>query len=277
MFRILQDSLLDPKGLLKQLKRSWFFVIMYLFVMALFMSLGTGSYLLSYESSTINQETTGCTLIDNQVTCTSDSNETLDTRFDILDIRVYILNTNQSVSDIETMESISLVIQGDTVGYYIEDSGVIGFKIFNESNNFQSLAEGAAYIENALLIFYLVSVVLSNVVLITIFALLATLMFSRFKNYMSWGRRFKLAVFGSTPIALVITFYNILNFSFLLFFILSIFAYRTFTVLNRHLYMELAKKTMNQQYRNQDYNQFDHDNVVDSYDPEDIYDDSDKD
>ena len=50
MFRILQDSIFNPKGLVKQVNRSGWFVLLYLIVLALFMSLGNAVAYISYDN-----------------------------------------------------------------------------------------------------------------------------------------------------------------------------------------------------------------------------------
>lgn len=286
MFKILQNSLFSPKDLLKETKRSWWFVILFIMVLAIFMSLGNSVRFIAYEGSTINDETTNCTLVDNQIVC-SDPNNSYTAMFNMYSFRVYFLNADQTVAEIPQMDEMALVFQGDQANIYVSGQGTIGFKVFTEENGFTTISEGVDYLESSLLIGMLIMNYISNLILIVIFILIASLMFSRYKNVMSYGNRFKLATFGSTTIALVMTFYNIISMHFIVFFILIMLAYRTLTAINRELYFRLMQKQMKQQQQNQFRNpfgnqpgsndDFNKDDVVDSYHPDEVYDESDED
>lgn len=263
MFRILQDSLFDPKGLVRQVKRSGWFVFLYLVVMALFMSIGTAIAYLSDDTPLINDETTGCSLVDNSIVCDGENYE-VNSLFYVYGIRTYFLNEDMTIDDIPLMEDNCIVIQGDGVEMFLGKSSFGAIPIFASEYGYTSLEAGFGAILTILLVSGLLSNFLMNLGLILAIALISTIMFSRYKKFIKYKKIFKLTVFAVTPVALLITFFNMIEFGMIGFFILSIFAYRTLFILNRHLHMQMTIRRMQQQQEDP--------NVVDSYNEDDFTD-----
>jgi len=256
MFRILQDSLFNPKGLIKQVNRSGWFIVLCLLVMAIFMSLSTYVVYASYESSSFDYESTGCKLVDNKVVCDGE-NYSLDTIQDVYGIYIYFLNENSTTDDIVTMESECIVIQGDEATLYVGGNSLTSLAIFNSNIGYTSLVEGMKAITSYVLWTSIITSTITNLILIIIIVLIGSLMFLRYKPFIKYKKLFKLVVYGVFPIALLITLYNLLDFNSTIFFILAIFAYRTLFILNRELYKELLIRSIPKQE--------DDPNVVDSY------------
>ena len=246
MFKILQDSIFNPKGLVKQVNRSGWFVFLYLVIMALFMSIGMFALYLSYDNPTINEETTGCSLVDNSIVCDGD-NYDIDNLFYVYGTRVYFLEEDSTVNDIPNMEIDSLVIQGDSIGLYLNKSLIGSLSIFSAEYGFTTLSEAFSSVLSILLVTSLVSNFLMSLLLIIAVALISTIMFSRYRKFIPYKKLFKLTVFAITPVALLITFYNMLQFNMIIFFILSIVAYRTLFILNKQLYMQMMLRKMQQE------------------------------
>jgi hypothetical protein len=250
MFSILQDSIFNPKGLVKQVNRSGWFVFFYLVVMALFMSIGNFVAYLSYDNPTVTEETTGCSLVDNQIVCDGD-NYDIDNLFYVYGIRVYFLGESSTIDDIPNMEIDSLVVQGDSVGLYLNKTFVGALGVFSPEYGYTNLDDAFNAVLTILLVSSLVSNFLMNFLLIIGVVLISTIMFSRYRKFIRYRKLFKLTVFAITPVALLITFFNMLQFDMIIFFILSILAYRTLFILNRHLYMQMALRSMQQQQERQ--------------------------
>ncbi|MBI9008746.1 MAG: hypothetical protein JEZ05_01835 [Tenericutes bacterium] len=271
MFKILQDSIFNPKGLVKQVNRSGWFVLLYLIVMALFMSIGNTITYVSYENPVINDETTGCSLVDNSIVCDGE-NYDINALFFVYGIRVYFINEDATVDDIPNMELNALVVQDDTVGIYLNKSFVGALSIFSADYGFTTLAAAFSSVLTTLLIASLVSNFIMNLILILGVTLVSTIMFSRYRKFIKYKKLFKLTVFAVTPVVLLITFFNMLQFDMIIFFILSLVAYRTLFSLNRHLYMQMTLRAMQQNHR-----QNPDDKDVVEIDDEDDLDDLDKD
>jgi hypothetical protein len=246
MFRILQDSLFNPKGLVKQVNRSGWFILLYLIIMALFMSIGNFVAYLSYDNPTINAETTGCSLVENNIVCDGE-NYDIDNLLYVYGIRVYFLDEESSISDIPNMELDSLVVQGDSVGLYINKTHVGSLPAFSSEYGYTTLEGAFGNVMTVLLVSSLIANILMNLLLILGVALISTIMFTRYRKFIKYKKIFKLTVFAITPVSLLITFFNMLQFDMIIFFILSIVAYRTLFILNRHLYMQMAIRRMQQQ------------------------------
>jgi len=245
MFKILQDSIFNPKGLVKQVNRSGWFVFLYLVIMALFMSIGMFVLYLSYDNPIINEEITGCSLVENSIVCDGD-NYDIDNLFYVYGIRVYFLEEDSAINDISNMEIDSLVIQGDSIGLYLNKSLIGSVSIFSAEYGYTTLSEGFSSILSILLVTSLVSNFFMNLLLIIAVALISTIMFGKYRKFIPYKKLFKLTVFAITPVALLITFYNMLQFDMIIFFIFSIVAYRTLFILNKQLYMQMMLRKMQQ-------------------------------
>lgn len=256
MFRILQDSLFNPRGLIKQVNRSGWFIFLCLLVMSIFMSIGTYVAYASYENSNFDYESSGCSLVDGSVVCDGE-NYTLNTIQDIYGIHIYFLNEDMTIDDITTMENECIVIQGDEATLYLNGTSFTSLSIFGSSIGFETLEEGMEAISSYVLWTSIGTNTVTNLILIIIISLIGSLMFLRYKQVIKYRKLYKLVVYGVFPIALLITFYNLLEFDSIIFFLLAIFAYRSLFVLNRELYKELLIRSMPKRE--------DDPNVVDSY------------
>ncbi len=264
MFKILQDSLFNPKGLIKQVNRSGWFVFLHIMVMAIFMSIGPFVARASQEDSLMNYETTGCRLEDSVIVCDGE-NYDVENLFYIQGIRVYFLQQDISADDIQIQEQISVVIQGTTVKMYLGKVQMGDLKVFSSNYELASMEEGIDTLGTALLVTTIFSDILGNLLLIIMIIFISTLMFLRYKKEINFKKIFKLVTFAVTPVALLITFFNLLAFDSIIFFILTIIAYRTLFILNKELYLQIILRKINGQAKKDD--------VVGTYKGEDFEDD----
>lgn len=251
MFQILHDSIFNPKALVKQVNRSGWFIFLHLLIMAIFMSLGVFVAYAAYDNSDITSANTGCSLTEGLVTCDGE-NDYVNDLYYIYGMRVYILNTDDTVDNIGTFETQSIVLQNDRATLYVNGNESMSFGVFSGEYDVSTFDEGIDLIATFVLISGIIGNLLSNFMLITAIVLISSLMFLRYKKVILYKKIFKLVTFAVTPVALLITFYHLLAFDMIIFFILSIFAYRTLYVLNRELYMQMMLRQMQQDQSNQD-------------------------
>jgi hypothetical protein len=68
--------------------------------------------------------------------------------------------------------------------------------------------------------------------------LISTMSFLRLKRYIPYKKIFRLVLFASTPMAVLLTFYNLLALPEWAFFLLMFVGYRSIFVLQRELYFQ---------------------------------------
>ncbi|MBN2540994.1 MAG: DUF1189 family protein [Bacilli bacterium] len=239
MFQILHDSIFNPKGLVKHVTRSGWFVFFYIVIMMLFMTIGAFVYYLGYDNSVVTEDTTGCRVSNGALVCDG-TNYDPNNIFDLYGIRVYFLADDASVNDISEMSEVAMVFQGDSVSVYRASTLFISEPIFGITNgSFISFDETVALFGTMFLVIGILSNAFANLALLMVVILISGLMFHRYRYDIVYSKRFKLATYAVTPLVLLITFFNILNFDQLIFFVLAFFAYRPLFVLNRELYMQL--------------------------------------
>lgn len=275
MFNILHDSIFNPRGLLKQVNRSGWFVFLYLFVMALFMASGTIFAYLSHPVPTFDATTTGCRIADQTLTCDG-ANYDPDKVFYLYNIRVYFLDSSMTTGDITNMATTSIVVQNTSATLYVGSLSMSSQQLFGPGSTNLTLADGMTMFAKTILIAGIAASLIDNLLIITIIALISTLMFLRYRRFIRYRKLFKLAVFAVTPFALLITLYNILYFGELLFFIIGFVAYLPLFRLNREIYAELMYRQMSKP----EDSQASSDDVVESYredevDAKDVDDESD--
>ena len=244
MFYILHDSIFNPKGLFKQVKRNGWFTSFYILVMAIFMSLGMYNLYLSYDNPTFTEDSTGCDIVDNKFVCNGD-NYNVNTMYDIYGVQIFFLNEDMTVDNISNIGDSSIVLQGKDISLYRSRNLIVSEQILSSKyGDFNSITDVTDFITHLLFISGIISNTLMNLVLILTIILISTMMFYRYRNNISYKNRFKLVTFALTPTALLITFYNLLNFDPIIFFVLAFFAYRPLFSLTRELNIQLVLREM---------------------------------
>ncbi len=261
MFNILHDSIFNPKALVKQVNRSGWFIFLYMVIMAIFMSLGQAVQYIRYDNSSFSYENTGCQLIDHTVVCDGD-NYDIESLYNIYGIRVYFLNGDIDFSSMSVPNQTSILVQGDSVSLWFGTMRIFHEPIFSSQYNYNTIEEGMAMFTNVLLYANIISVYINNIIVLIAIILISTLMFLRYRKEIKYGKLFKLTAMAVTPVALLITFYNIILFNDWIFFALGFFAYMPMFRLNRELYYQ----AMLRKYKQEDGP------VVESYTQDDLED-----
>jgi len=223
------------------------------------MSLGPIVTYIGSDNSLINYETSGCRLDNYQVVCDGDNYDP-DNLFQMYGIRVYLLDQSIDFSGMSVSNQPSIVIQGDSITLYYGSTHLTSSAFFSQEMGLTSIEEGLSMFSDVILYANIFASFLNNLIVISLIIFVSTLMFIRYRKEISYGRIYKLTAMAATPIALLITFFNIVPFSDWVFFILGFFAYLPMFKLNREIfYQSMARKYQDEQG-----------NVVDSYQHEDV-------
>ena len=267
MFNIIRDSIFNPKGLIKQVNRSGWFIFLYIIILAIFMSLGSIMVYVRYENSNFTSESTGCSLVNYNLVCDGD-NYDIDNIFDMYGMRVYFLNQDMSLNDISELSDVSIVVQGSSFSLYFDNALVSKETIFNSTFSSGNFDEGMGTLQTIFLIILILQSFVSNLILTILIILISTLMFLKYKQFIRYKKIFKLVSLAVTPVILLITIYNIIGIGAEFFFILGFVAYIPLFRLNKELYLQIA--TRNLQKKSEDDGTKSDPNVVENYTFDDI-------
>ena len=237
MYNILKDSLITPKNLLKYRNKKGFFTFLYLFFLTAFVSIGSFIYYFKLPSpSLINTETTSCQYFDEGLSCISDTYSPSE-EYQIYGFSVYFLTPNKTITDIGTMPDQSMVFSSKMLTFYQGNQALssIDLSPLLLNYNFDGVV---VFVGKILLVMSLVLSFLGNMVMLLIVTLISTIPFFRLKRYIPYRKIFKLVIFAISPFAILMTFYNLINFSQWIFFILMLVAYRSVFQLQRELYFQ---------------------------------------
>ncbi|MFA5179353.1 MAG: hypothetical protein WC363_03810 [Candidatus Izemoplasmatales bacterium] len=236
MYNLIKDSLLTPKYLLKYHNKSGLFVFFYLLVMALFVSIGGIVQYVGYQANAvITTETTGCSFTSGTLSCDG-SNYDPDAKYAMFGYSIYFL---ESGADLITADPNRIIFQGSMITIYLENSMLYHFSIANLGGTITDFDSFFVVMANTIRAFGIIATIIGNIITLILVSLLATIAFWRIKKFVPYKKIFKLVVFAITPFALLLTFYNLLNFDEIILMLLMFFSYRSVFVLNR----EMTKET----------------------------------
>jgi len=266
MFNILHDSIFNPKALVKQVNRSGWFIFLYVIIMAVFMTLGPAVSYIRYDNSNFDYENTGCQLQENLVVCDGENYDP-EALYYISDIKVYLLDVDMEFTSMAVPNQAAILVQGDSISLYFGLMQISSAPIFGTDFEFTTIEEGIAMFSNVILLANIVASFINNLIVIILITLISTLMFMRYRKEIRYSKLFKLTAMAITPVALLITFYNIVVFDDWLFFALGFFAYIPMFRLNRELFYQ----SMMRKYQDE------HGEVVESINNDELDHDEDED
>ncbi|MGI6392695.1 MAG: DUF1189 family protein [Candidatus Izemoplasmatales bacterium] len=250
MYNIAKDSIFQPKELLNYRHKSGWFTTLYLLVLALFVSLSAIIHYGWYKGNTvITTETTGCTIRSGELVCDQAAYEP-GNKFHLYGYSIHFLASDDQVSSIiNLMDQQSLVFKGNSMSLYFDGEKKAEVPVFSQSSaslNFDIFFQS---IKTGLLLGLLLFHFLGNLFLLLMIGLVSTLPFIRLKKFIPYKTIFKLVIFALTPTALLMTIYNLLDFSEIIFFLLLLIGYRSIYQLQRELHFQtlvhLEKRAMN--------------------------------
>lgn len=242
MFQIFRDSLFDPKKIITYQNKRTSTFIFYILLLSLFMTTGTLMFYFGFSSnSTINSNTTGCSITQNSLSCTGvehDPNEA----FILYDFTFYFLDESESIEDINMLESEIMVFQGNSISLYRNGNEYLSWSsvdLLAASPDFDTMM--SAFSSGILIVSIFVAYML-NLLLLLFWILISTVAFSQYRRYMKFGQIYKLVGFATTPVAAVIAFNSLVYMSNTVFFILFLGSYYSLYFLRRSLSLQIYEK-----------------------------------
>ncbi len=239
MFEIFANSIVHPKTILNYHNKKTGFVIFYIFLLVMLMSISTFVFFISSAPQAINEEITGCEIVSGSLTC-SGENYDINNAYQIYDFKLYLLEETSSISDISNLHDFSLIIQGSRLTVIVGERTIDSIQ-FLSVYSIETINEAVNILKFSVIAAGITLGVLSNLFILLFIILISTIPFLRFKTHIKYGKIFKLLTFAASPMAFLFAIYNLLNFDVFIFFILMLFAYRTVFTLQKEMYFRVMK------------------------------------
>jgi hypothetical protein len=262
MYNIIRESITAPKELIKYHSKKGWFVFLYILVFSLLLSLNVFVLLAANDNPTVNNQTTNCLVEDGNFICEETPIE--DQYYSAYGVNIFFLSDGQLVSDVEIDAlDYAFVVKDDTAYYKFGDSTFFEMDV----SSFTSVSDFYGTIKTSIAMSLVLFSILQNITIILFIVLISTLPFLRFRKEIRYRKIFKLVVFAASPIYIVLTINNLLNFGTLIFFAVMFLAYRSIFILQKELYIRslLRQQQRQKQARNNQSNgdSIDQDNVID--------------
>ncbi len=259
MYNIIRESITSPKSLIKYHSKKGWFVFLYMLIFTLLLSLDIFILLFASENPTVNNETTSCEIVSGSLICGETAIE--DQNFSAYGVPIYFLSESQELSDVTDNDYV-IIVKDDMAFYRFGSTGLYALEL----STFESVGELYSFMKTTILVPLIIATIIQNFLIIIFIVLISTLPFLRFRKEIRYRKTFKLVTFASTPIFIILTINNLMNFDMIIFFVLMFIGYRSIFVLQKELYI----RSMMRQQR-QHYHQKQEDSIEDMQ-PEDIID-----
>jgi len=237
MYNILKDSLISPKNLLKYRNKKGLYTFFYLFLLTAFVSIGSFVYYFKLPNpSLITSEATSCSYQAEGLVCVGETYSPSE-EYSIYGFPTFFLDSNGSLSEIGIMPAQSMVFSGKSLTFYQDNQvlSTIDISSIIETNGLNGVI---IYVGKILLVMSLILSFFGNMLMLLVVALISTIPFFRLKRFIQYRKIYKLVIFAISPFAILMTFYNLINFNQWIFFILMLVAYRSVFQLQRELYFQ---------------------------------------
>jgi len=266
MYNIIRESILAPKQLIKYHSKKGWFVFLYILFLAVLLSIDMFIILIADNNPTVNNQTTQCEIVDNRFVCQETPIEDQD--LTVYNIPLYFLSDNQEVTDVVLGDlDIAIIVKDQFVYYRVGTSTMTAL----DATGYASVSEFYASIKTSIAGISAVFTVIQNLLIMMFIILISTIPFLRFRKEIRYKKIFKMVVFASTPIAILLLITNLLNLSTLLFFILMFIGYRSIFSLQKELYVRSMMRRQQRSYEEsrRKTDDIDEDNVIDQEEDED--------
>ncbi len=272
MYNVFKDSIISPKNLLNYRNKKGFFTFMYLIILTILVSIGGFIYYLKMPNpQTLSSEIDFCEYTDTGLSC--QGNEYDPTKsYEIYGFSTYFLDDQDSISSIGTMPSQSIVFSNKSLTFYQGNQALSSIDL-SPMLATSDLSEIIVFIGKIMLTVFLTLTFIGNLVMLLVVALISTIPFLRLKKFIPFRKIYKLVIFAITPFAVLMTFYNLINFSQWIFFILMLVAYRSVFQLQRELYYQTFLHFNQQNPQNPSSNDVTDESEINISDVEDSEDD----
>lgn len=234
MYNLIHDSIIQPKNILLYRNKSGWFTTFYLLFLVLLVSISTFVYVFGYNSSSVmTSEATSCSFVNNEFFCTTEGIR----EFNLSGYTIYIFNKEETIPS--NIRDNAIIFMGNAMIVYAEQSMLF------------SLPVPARYIQSGFDAFFeffhttlkgglIVNALISNLFFLLFVVFISTFSFMRIRQFVPYGKIFKLVVFATTPLAFLLAIYHLLALPDLVFFLFILIGYRSVFVLQRELFFQTS-------------------------------------
>ena len=186
--------------------------------------------------SLITSESTSCFYQNEGLVCNGETYSPSE-EYNIYGFTTFFLDSNDSTSEIGIMPDQSMVFSNKSLTFYQGNQvlSTIDISTIIETDGFNG---AVIFVGKILLVMSLILSFLGNMLMLLVVALISTIPFFRLKRFIPYRKIYKLVIFAISPFAVLMTFYNLINFDQWIFFILMLVAYRSVFQLQRELYFQ---------------------------------------
>lgn len=232
MYRVFVDSLMNPKALLDHRNKSGWFAFGYAMILIFLMSISTIVYLAGFPwANPVTEAATGCALVDQEVVC--EPSATLRVR-SMFGVSVYFFNADETIPS--TIDTEAIVVQGGSIRVQNGTTNDIEvpFAVMGATSFDAVFAQLYAGLRISVFLFGL----FQNGFFFLLIVLISTMSVLRLRQFIPYKKLFRLVLFASTTIAVLITFYNLLPVPEWVMFLVLILGIRPHFILQRELTLQ---------------------------------------
>lgn len=235
MYSLLRDSILFPKNLLAYRNKRFWFIFGYLAILSALVSLAVVVRIVAYNgNSEITTAVTGCSVTDGALVCEGPAYDP-DRAYAFFGYSAYFVNPGDLVS---SPSPDRLVFQSTRLYFYINGVQTMSADLSPVLASHRSFDVLMGDFESLVRTLSIPYAMIANAILLLSFALLGTLFFTRLFPFVRYGVIYKLVLFAMTPVAIFLTFNNLISLDAILFWILLFLSYRSVFVLQQVLTRE---------------------------------------
>lgn len=233
MYNTLRFGLFEPKKIMQFKDKSPFYALVFLAILTLFMSIGSFTFYLGYHvPSTLNAESCACVLTDGEITALDGHLAT--TEFVMYNIPVYVLTQGEDISVLPALED-AFVFSGHRLLVYSSSKVILNVNLsdtLSGSPDLDTVFETVRVYTMWTIIAFNVLINFGLIVLVTLFS---TLQLLQYRRMLTYRQNFVMTSIALSPVAIVMTFYNLLSIPSIVFFIALLISYRSMMVLRREV------------------------------------------
>jgi len=248
MYRVFVDSLLNPNALLDHRNKGGWFAFGYAMILIFLMSISTIVYLAEFPwANPVTEEATGCALVDQVVVCESSATPRVRSMYGV---SVYFFNADESVPS--TIDTQAIVVQSGSIRVQngTTNDVEVPFSVLSATSFDAVFGQLYAGLRISVFLFGL----FQSGFFFLLIVLISTMSVLRLRQFIPYKKLFRLVLFASTTIAVLITFYNLLPVPEWVMFLVLILGIRPHFILQRELTLqtmlhlqEMAQKAPSEQ------------------------------
>jgi hypothetical protein len=234
MYNLIHDSIIQPKNILLYRNKSGWFTTFYLLFLVLLVSISTFVYVFGYNSSSVmTSEATSCSFVNDEFFCTTEGIR----EFDLSGYTLYIFNKEETIPS--NIRDNALIFKGSTFTIYAEQTMLFSLPVPTRyiQSGFDDFFE---FFHTTLKIGLIVNSLISNLFFLLFVVFISTFSFMRIRQFIPYGKIFKLVVFATTPLAFLLAIYHLLALPDLVFFLFILIGYRSVFALQRELFFQTS-------------------------------------